>query len=75
MGHKKCCKLCMSLVLIGALNWGLVGLSNLAGMAEFNLVTFLLGSWPVVENIVYALVGVAAVAVAAQCGKCSGGSC
>lgn len=39
------------LVVIGAINWGLVGLLN------FNLVTFLLGSWPLMVTLVYALVG------------------
>lgn len=72
MGKSPCCKVCLSLVLIGALNWGVVGLSRLANLGEINLVTFLVGKWPVVENIVYLLVGLAAVAVAAKMGKCSG---
>lgn len=41
----------MILVIVGALNWGLVGLAN------YNVVEMLLGSWPVVLNIVYDLVG------------------
>jgi len=51
------------LVLVGALNWGLVGLLN------FNLVMWLFGGWPVVERIVYVLVGLAAVAMLGI-GKC-----
>lgn len=43
------------LVLVGALNWGLVGLFN------YNLVESLLGTWPMVVKIVYVLVGAAAV--------------
>ena len=43
------------LVVIGALNWGLVGLLNV------NLVNWLLGSWPTVERIVYILVGLSGV--------------
>ncbi len=43
------------LVVVGALNWGLVGLLNL------NLVNMLLGSWPMVEKLVYILVGLSAV--------------
>ncbi|MGH7246054.1 MAG: DUF378 domain-containing protein [Candidatus Levyibacteriota bacterium] len=58
------------LVLVGALNWGLVGLFN------FNLVMVVLGSWPVVERLVYVLVGVSAVLLAwehkAVCMYCSG---
>ena len=41
------------IVVIGAVNWGLIGLFN------FNLVTFLFGGWPVVERGVYILVGFA----------------
>lgn len=41
------------LVVIGAANWGLVGLFN------FNLVEWLLGGWPVLARLVYILVGVA----------------
>lgn len=40
------------LVVVGALNWGLVGLLNM------NLVNSLLGAWPTVERVVYILVGV-----------------
>jgi hypothetical protein len=39
------------LVVIGALNWGLVGLLN------FNLVEALFGSWPWLVMLVYVLVG------------------
>lgn len=45
------------LVIVGALNWGLVGLFN------FNLVTTLVGSMPEVEKIVYILVGLSALYV------------
>lgn len=51
------------LVLIGALNWGLVG------ALKFNLVMALLGSWPLVERVVYVLVGVSALAMLTA-GKC-----
>ncbi len=43
------------LVIVGGLNWGLVGLFN------FNLVTALLGSIPMLESLVYILVGLSAV--------------
>jgi uncharacterized protein len=43
------------LVVIGALNWGLVGLFG------YNLVDSLLGSWPMVVKLVYILVGLSAV--------------
>jgi len=41
------------LVVIGAANWGLVGLFN------FNLIESLLGGWPVLARAVYILVGAA----------------
>ena len=43
------------LLVIGGLNWGLVGINN------YNLVQQLLGSWPTVESIVYVLVGLSAI--------------
>lgn len=43
------------LLFVGGLNWGLIGLFN------FNLVMWLLGSWPMVERGVYILVGLAAL--------------
>lgn len=43
------------LVIIGGLNWGLVGLFG------FNLVEAIFGSIPVLMNIVYVLVGLSAL--------------
>lgn len=51
------------LVLVGALNWGLVGLGAFLGM-NLNLVNLLLGAWPQVEWVVYLLVGVSALVYA-----------
>lgn len=59
-------KIAGALVIVGALNWGLIGL------LKFNLVLTLLGSWPMVERIVYVLVGLSAIAVLAG-GSCCGG--
>lgn len=53
------------LVLVGALNWGLVGLF------DFNLVSKLLG--PIMlDRIVFILVGAAAVYKIAICSECKG---
>ncbi len=62
MGHK----ICWVLVIIGALNWGLVG------AFDFNLVSAILGSVPVVERVVYVLVGLAGLMmlVGCRCKKC-----
>ena len=43
------------LVLIGALNWGLIGLFN------FNLVTALFGEMTLLTQIIYILVGLASI--------------
>lgn len=43
-----------TLVVVGALNWGLIGLLN------FNLVNALLGAWPNIEKLAYLLIGAAA---------------
>lgn len=43
------------LVLIGALNWGLVGVFN------YNLVEAILGTMSVMSRIVYSVVGLSAV--------------
>jgi len=47
------------LVLVGALNWGLVGLF------DFNLVTHLFGELTRITRIVYVLVGLSAIVSAA----------
>jgi hypothetical protein len=48
------------LMVVGALNWGLVGIGAFMG-GNLNLVNMLLGSWPMVEWLVYVLVGLSAV--------------
>lgn len=47
------------LVVVGAVNWGLMGLMNV------NLVNMLLGSMQSLEKVVYVLVGVSGVYLAA----------
>jgi uncharacterized protein len=58
-----------ALTVVGAVNWGLVGLM------DFNLVNALLGSMMGVEKIVYILVGLSAVYLAVthmnDCKVCS----
>jgi uncharacterized membrane protein YuzA (DUF378 family) len=61
------------LLIIGGLNWGLVGLQMLfASGSNWNVVNLLLGSWPIVEAIVYLLVGIAAIVkiFGCRCKKC-----
>lgn len=48
-------KITYTLVLVGALNWGLVGLFR------FNLVETLFAFSPMLESLIYVLVGVSAL--------------
>jgi uncharacterized membrane protein YuzA (DUF378 family) len=48
------------LVIVGGINWGLVGLGMLM-MKDWNVVNLILGGVPMLEAIVYVLVGAAAV--------------
>ncbi len=60
---KQCCGLCKLaclLVVVGAINWGLVGLGGFLG-GDWNVVHAVLGTWPSVEWAVYVLVGLAGV--------------
>ena len=65
MECKSCivCKIVGLLVIVGALNWGLVGLLNL------NLVAKLLGDGTVASRVVYGLVGLAGVMTLLKCFK------
>lgn len=45
-------KIALILIIIGAINWGLVGIFN------FNLVDSIFGTMSVISRIIYALVGV-----------------
>lgn len=49
------------LLIIGGLNWGLVGLGWLMGGADWNVVHMILGTWMNVEALVYVLVGLSAL--------------
>ena len=53
------------LVIVGALNWGLVGLLNL------DLVAAIFGAMTLLSKIVYTLVGIAGILVAIQFPKLS----
>ena len=59
------------LLIVGGLNWGLIGLGMLLDNS-LNVVAMLLGKWPLAEAIVYLLVGLAAVAklFGCCCKKC-----
>jgi len=76
-GWKGCCTTAMVgkiLLIVGGINWGLVGVGMLMSK-DWNVVNMLLGAWPMVEAIVYVLVGVAAVMklIGCKCKKCMAG--
>ena len=48
-------KICLVLTIIGAINWGLIGLFN------FNLVTMIFGVNGFLTTLVYILVGIAGI--------------
>ncbi len=45
-------KIALALVIIGAINWGLVGIFN------FNLVDAIFGAMSIISRIIYILVGI-----------------
>ena len=52
MGNKALNYTALTIAIIGAVNWGLVGFFN------FNLVSFIFGSMTWLSRIVYAVVGI-----------------
>lgn len=51
------------LVIIGAINWGLIGLFG------FDLVAFVFGSMSVLSRIIYAIVGICGLYAISYCGR------
>ena len=51
------------LVIIGAINWGLVGFFGL------DLVAFLFGSMSVLSRIIYAVIGICGLYAVSFCGR------
>ena len=48
-------KTCLVLTIVGALNWGLIGL------LDFNLVSTIFGSGTMLEKLIYILVGITGI--------------
>jgi uncharacterized membrane protein YuzA (DUF378 family) len=66
------------LVIIGGINWGLVGVGMLlASGSDWNIIHLILGGASVVEAILYVLVGLASVMMifGCKCSKCKGNTC
>lgn len=82
---KGCCGGCIPsmigkiLLIVGGLNWGLVGVGMLMG-SDWNLVHMITGTIPTLEAVVYVLVGVGAVmklfgCKCHKCASCKDGMC
>lgn len=77
MYNTKCVHGCITnraagvLLIIGGLNWGLVGLGMLLD-SNLNVVNIVLDSAPVLESILYILIGLAAIMkiFGCRCAKC-----
>jgi uncharacterized membrane protein YuzA (DUF378 family) len=65
VGHK----IAWALVIIGAVNWGLIG------FFEYDLVHAVVGTAPTVERVIYALVGLSGIFMLfmKQCTMCKKG--
>ena len=59
------------LVIIGGINWGLIGIGGFA-KANLNVINLIFGGAPALEWIIYILVGIAAVLMifSCKCKKC-----
>lgn len=60
------------LVIVGGINWGLVGVFNV------DLVALIFGAMSLVSKIIYILVGLSAINmifIASKCKCCVGGTC
>lgn len=66
-----CSKVAKVLLIIGALNWGLVGVGQFFN-ADWNVVHLLLGNWMWLESVVYIIVGLAGISklFGCRCKKC-----
>lgn len=75
MHNAKCCgfmgMISKILLIVGGLNWGLIGVGTLINF-NLNLVNMIFGGVPILEAVIYILVGIAAVLKIFSCGcaKC-----
>lgn len=55
MHKKNLCFIALLLVIVGGFNWLLIGLF------DFNVVTFILADFPMIEKLIYILVGISTI--------------
>lgn len=66
-------KIMKALVIVGALNWGFIGIGMLSNSPlNFNLVKYMFGVMPEFEAVIYLLVGLSAFSLlfGCKCKKC-----
>ena len=63
MNSKVCDYVILTIAIIGAINWGLVGFFG------FNLVAFLFGESNIISRIIYAVVGLAGLYLISMYGR------
>ena len=63
--HTELGKFASALVLLGGVNWGLIGIGRLSGN-DMNLIQMSIGNFPMFETFVYILIGICAVLKAAN---------
>ncbi|MFA6325501.1 MAG: DUF378 domain-containing protein [Candidatus Paceibacterota bacterium] len=78
--EKKCFSVIIAkwLLVIGGINWGLVGIGMLLGsMSSWNIVHMIFGGMPWLEGVIYVLVGISAVIMifGCKCRSCGTGAC
>lgn len=66
MGSKTLDYIALTITIIGAVNWGLIG------FFRFDLVAFLFGSMTMLSRIVYDLVGICGLYLLTFYGRCGG---
>jgi len=72
MGMCGCSKVAKILLIVGALNWGLIGVGYFFN-ANWNVVNLVFGNWMWLEAVIYILVGLAGVSklFGCRCKKCA----
>ncbi len=63
MNSKVCDYVILTIAIIGAINWGLIG------FFRFNLVAFLFGESNIISRIIYAVVGLAGLYLISMYGR------
>ena len=67
-------KVAQVLLIVGGVNWGVVGVGMLSGNS-WNVVGQLLGQWPMALAVVYVLVGLSALIALMGWKQCCMGYC